>query len=165
MMRSKTLIEVLSELTDEYVYIDGVRGMVPRHPVRIDGVVGDKLHWFQCMVIGKGMKTGSFRGEIHLSHIFRIRSVDTDNVLWETNEFTYIWKLRSELTKPLLDVEFDYSVDTRFIHIKGYVDEIKVIDGKECIHVERIHDGIILSKRWLDLDKISNLKFTGGYEC
>ena len=43
------------------------------------------------------------------------------------------------------------------------MDEVKVIDGKECIHVERIHDGIILSKRWLELNKISNLNITGGY--
>ena len=163
MMRSKTLIEVLTEFTDEYVYIDGVRGMVPRHPVRIDGVVGDKLRWFQCMVVGRGMKTASFRGEIYLPHICRVRSAETDVVLWETDDFIDVWKLRAELTKPLLDVEFDYSVDTRSIRIKGYVDEVKVIDGKECIHVERIHDGIILSKRWLELNKISNLKFTGGY--
>ena len=164
MMRNKTLIEVLTEFTGEYVYIDGVRGMVPRHPVRIDGVVGDKLHWFQCMVVGRGMKTDSFRGEIYLPYIFRVRSAETYEVLWEIAEFINVLKLRAELTKPLLDVEFDYSVDTRFIHIKGYVDEVKVIDGKECIHVERIHDGIILSKRWLELNKISNLKL-GGYGC
>lgn len=164
MMRNKTLIEVLTELEGKYVCVDGVRGLVPYQPLRIDEVVGDKVRWLQNICNIADDRTYVAQGEMYLSHIFRIRNVDTNEVIWTIDEDENVWKLRAQLMKPFLNVEFDYLVDTRVIRIKGYVDEIKVIDGKECIHVERIHDGIILSKRWLELNKVSNLKL-GGYGC
>lgn len=158
MIKANTKISVLEDNIGKYVMLYGVAAVLPHVPVRVESIEIDKLV-VRIDLCNDNTAPDSIVFKLPLKYIYQITDAKEDNVLWESDEDN--WRIKALLRKPMFKIECDLQVDSRLLHIKGYIDDIKYIDGSECIHVHNYHDGVWTSSLWLELSKLKNIKLGG----
>lgn len=77
-----------------------------------------------------------------------VRTMETNNNLE---------KLYKKYNQAPTEVEFTEMVDSRELHVCGYITDYKVRHNLHIIEFVRKHDGVGMHPRWIRVDKIKNL--------
>ena len=162
----KVLNDVIGKLKEDPRCLVRIAGHnIPNVPVIIKEVTGEYLYVKHISVcegydsVEGGVYVDNYK--VKLDSIYQILSCSNHEVLWETDILD--WETILHLQPNPIEIEFDFKIDSRYIHLKGIAEcIIKPQSGERMIAFSEIHDGIKISKRAYPMSKMKNIVIRGG---